>query len=105
MPSRRSPFDAAVARRAASLFLPVKQEHIDMAATNETALKRARDDYIREEMERQRSALEEIVARRRGHEEGDVVVLNDSDEEAPGSSNPVCHGDPREGCNKDGGRV
>ncbi|KAE8802195.1 Cysteine-rich receptor-like protein kinase 10 [Hordeum vulgare] len=47
--------------------------------------------------------LEEIVAHRRGHEEGDVVILDDNDEEALGPSNPVCHGDPGQGCNKDGG--
>ncbi|KAE8774048.1 Cysteine-rich receptor-like protein kinase 10 [Hordeum vulgare] len=50
-------------------------------------------------------ALEEIAARRRGCEEGGVIVLDDSDEEAPGPSNPVRHNDPGQVCNKDGGRV
>ncbi|KAE8787580.1 Cysteine-rich receptor-like protein kinase 10 [Hordeum vulgare] len=86
-------------------LLPVKQEHLTMAASDETALKWERDDYVREEMERQRRALEEIAARRCGREEGSVVILDDSDEEAPGPSNPVCQGDPGQGCSKDGGRA
>ena len=49
---------------------------------------------VRQEMERQRCALEEIVARRCGREEGGIVILDDSDEEAPWPSNPVRHGDP-----------
>ncbi|KAI4995623.1 hypothetical protein ZWY2020_035526 [Hordeum vulgare] len=84
-----------------SWILPVKQEHLTRAANNETTLKWARDDYVREEMERQCCALEEIAARRRGCEEGDIVILDDSDKEAPGSSNPVCHGDSGQGCSKD----
>ncbi|KAI5001391.1 hypothetical protein ZWY2020_026041 [Hordeum vulgare] len=82
-------------------LLPVMQEHLAMAVTDETALKWARDDYVREEMERQRRALEEIAARRRGREEDGVVILDDSDEEAPEPSNPIRHGDPRQGCSKD----
>ena len=45
-------------------------------------------------MARQCRALEEIAAWRRGREEGDIIILDDSDEEAPGPSNPVRHGDP-----------
>lgn len=86
-------------------LLPVKKEHEAMAADEETGLKWARDDYVRQEMERQRRALEEIAARRRGREEGGVVILDDSDEETPGPSNPVRHGDPGQGCSKDGGGV
>ncbi|KAE8805086.1 Homeobox protein KNOX3 [Hordeum vulgare] len=52
-----------------------------------------------------RRALEDIVAQRRGCEKGGVVILDDSDEEAPGPSNPVGHGDPGHGCIKDGGGV
>ncbi|KAE8782293.1 SEC12-like protein 2 [Hordeum vulgare] len=78
-------------------LLPVKQEHLVMAADDETVLKWARDDYVREEMERQRCALEEIAARRRGREEGGVVILDDNDEEASGPFNPVCHDDPGQG--------
>ena len=39
---------------------------------------------------RQRRALEEIAARKRGHEdENDMVILDsDEDEDAPGPSNP-----------------
>uniref|UniRef100_R7WA37 ABC transporter domain-containing protein n=1 Tax=Aegilops tauschii TaxID=37682 RepID=R7WA37_AEGTA len=54
-------------------------------------------------MERQRRALEEIAAWRRGRDEGGVIVLKDSDEEAPPPTNPVRQGDPGQGCNKDGG--
>uniref|UniRef100_A0A8I6XZD0 Uncharacterized protein n=1 Tax=Hordeum vulgare subsp. vulgare TaxID=112509 RepID=A0A8I6XZD0_HORVV len=64
-------------------LLPVKQDHLTMAANNEAALKWVWDDYVREEMERQRRTLEEIAARRRGREEGDVVILDESDEKAP----------------------
>ena len=82
----------------------VKQEHLDMAADDETALKWARNDYVREEMVRQRRALEEIAARRRGREEGGVVILDDSDEDAPRPSNVKLHrlGDPGQGCSRDG---
>ncbi|KAE8766930.1 SEC12-like protein 2 [Hordeum vulgare] len=49
-------------------LLPVKQEHLAMAAADETVLKWTRDDYVREQMERQHHALEELTARRRGRE-------------------------------------
>ncbi|KAE8802208.1 Cysteine-rich receptor-like protein kinase 10 [Hordeum vulgare] len=75
-------------------LLPVKQEHPTMTAGDEAALKWAWDDYVREEMERQRPSAEEIVARRRGREEGVVVILDESDEEAPA---PVRLGDPGQG--------
>ena len=52
----------------------VKQEHVDMAADLETGLKWAWDDYVREEMERQRRTLEEIAARRRDREDGGIIV-------------------------------
>ncbi|KAE8779231.1 hypothetical protein D1007_47768 [Hordeum vulgare] len=45
-------------------LLLVKQEHLAMAADDKTALKWSRDEYVWEEMERQRRALEEIAARR-----------------------------------------
>ncbi|KAE8813501.1 Cysteine-rich receptor-like protein kinase 10 [Hordeum vulgare] len=54
-------------------------------------------------MKRQRRTLEEIAARHRGREEGGLVILDDSDEEASGPSNPVRHGDPGQACSKDGG--
>ncbi|KAE8781999.1 SEC12-like protein 2 [Hordeum vulgare] len=82
-------------------LLPVKQEHLTMAADDETALKW--DNYIREEMERQRRALEEIVARRRAHEEDGVVILDDNDEEVPGPCDHVRQADPVQGCSKDDG--
>ncbi|KAE8790065.1 putative WRKY transcription factor 35 [Hordeum vulgare] len=84
-------------------LLAVKQEHLAMAANAETAIKWARDDYIREDTKCQRHALEEIVARHRGHEEGGVVILDDRDEEALGPSNPIRHGDLGQGCSKGGG--
>ncbi|KAE8796720.1 Cysteine-rich receptor-like protein kinase 10 [Hordeum vulgare] len=74
-------------------LLPVKQEHLAMVVDGQTTLKWAQDDCVREEMERQRRALEEITARRCSREEDDIVILHDSDEEAPGPSNPVRHGD------------
>lgn len=89
----------------------VKQEHLDMAtADDEAALKWARDDYVREEVERQRRALEEIEARHRARREeeiaGLIILDDDSDGEAPGPSNPDLHrfGDAGQGCSRDGGR-
>ncbi|KAE8800915.1 Cysteine-rich receptor-like protein kinase 10 [Hordeum vulgare] len=82
-------------------LLPVKQEHLNMAADDETALKWAWDDYLREETERQRRALEEIAARRRGRKEGSLVILDDSDKEASVPSNNVRHSDTGQGCSKD----
>jgi hypothetical protein len=40
--------------------------------------------------------------RRRGREEGGVIVLSDSDAEAPAPTNPVRSGDPGQGCSKEG---
>ncbi|KAE8795936.1 Cysteine-rich receptor-like protein kinase 10 [Hordeum vulgare] len=84
-------------------LLPVKQEHLAMAADDETAFRWAWDDYVREEMERQCRTLEEVAARRPDHEEDGVVILDDSNENAPGPSNPVRHGDPGQGCSKNDG--
>ncbi|KAE8816306.1 Cysteine-rich receptor-like protein kinase 10 [Hordeum vulgare] len=81
------------------VLLPVKHEHLAMPVDNETALKWVRDDYVREEMEHQRRALKEIVARRHGREEGGIVILDKSDEEAPA---PARLGDPVQGRSKDG---
>ena len=59
------------------------------------------DDYLREEMIRQRRALEEIAARKRGREDEDgVVVLDCDDDDAPGPSNPPRQ--PGEGCSRNG---
>ncbi|KAE8795332.1 SEC12-like protein 2 [Hordeum vulgare] len=49
---------------------------------------------VKEEIERQHHALEEIAARRLDHVEGGIVIFDDSDEDAPGPSNPVRHGNP-----------
>lgn len=54
-------------------------------------------------MARQRRALEEIAARHLRREEGGVVILDDSNEEAPCPSNPPRIGDPGQGCSRDGG--
>ena len=66
----------------------------------------ARDDYLRDEMVRQRRALEEIAARKRGREDklGVVILDSDDDEDAPGPSNPPRVGDPGQGSSRDGGR-
>ena len=48
-------------------LLPVKPEHADMVAPDdEAALKWAREDYVREQVLRQRRAYAELQARRRG---------------------------------------
>ena len=74
---------------------PVKCEHNDEAAfDDEAAMKWAREDWARLEMERQRRALEEIAARRCGRDEGGVVVLEDSEYVTPP---PVRLGDPWQG--------
>ncbi|KAE8770989.1 Homeobox protein KNOX3 [Hordeum vulgare] len=90
-------FSCLVKPKTEPRLLPVKQEHLAMAAADEAVLKSARDHYVWEEIERECRVLEEMAARRRGHEEGGVVILNESDEEATGTSNPVRHGDPGQG--------
>ena len=64
----------------------------------------ARDDYLRDEMVRQRRALEEIAARKRGREDehGVVILDSDEDEDTPGPSNPPCQ--PGDGCSRDDAR-
>ena len=85
--------------------LPVEYEEIARRGfSDEDTLRWARDDYLRDEMVRQRRALEEIAARKHGHEdEHGVLVLSDYDDDAPGPSNPPRQ--PREGCSRDGGGV
>ncbi|XP_044454311.1 uncharacterized protein [Triticum aestivum] len=90
--------------------LPAEYEEIARRAFfDEDALRWARDDYLRDEMVRQRRAMEEIADRKRGREdEHGVVVLDsddddDDDDDAPGSSNPPRQ--PGEGCSRDGGGV
>ena len=56
-------------------------------------------------MERQCRALEEIATRLRGREEGVIVILDESGEEAPALSNPICLGDPGQGFSKNGSGV
>ena len=85
--------------------LPAEYEEIARRGfSDEDAMRWARDDYLRDEMVRQRRALEEIATRKRGREdEHDVVILDgDEDEDAPGPSNPPRQ--PGEGCSRDGGR-
>ncbi|KAE8778544.1 SEC12-like protein 2 [Hordeum vulgare] len=86
-------------------LLPIKQEHLAMAADDEITLKCTRDDYVREEMEHQRHTLEEIAARCRSREEDNIVILDESDEEVPRPSDPVRHGDLLQGCSKDNDRA
>lgn len=82
-------------------LLPVEQEHEAMVADLESGLLWLCQDYVREEMERQHRALEEIVARRCGRDEGVVVMLSDNDNEVAAPSQPVRSGDPGQGCSKD----
>ncbi|KAE8807470.1 hypothetical protein D1007_16257 [Hordeum vulgare] len=81
----------------------VKQEHVEMATHLNASLAWSRNDYVREEMERQRHALEKIAEQHRDRDEDDIFVLSDSDEEATTPTKPVRSGDPRQGCSKDGG--
>ena len=86
-------------------LFPMKPEHVEMAAPDdESALKWAKEDYVREQVRRQRRAYAELQAWRCGREEGGVIVL-DSDEEAEaGPSNaPPRVGDPGQGCSRDCG--
>src|SRR4051812_36245383 len=83
--------------------LPAEYEAIVRRGfSDEDALKWTRDDYLCDEMVRQRRALEEIAARKRAREDENGVVILDSDEDAPGPSNPPRQ--PGEGCSRDGGR-
>ena len=84
--------------------LPVEYEEIPRHVfSDEDALRWARDDYLRDEMVRQRRALEEIAARKHGREDEHGVVVLDSDDAPPGPSNPPRQ--PGEGCSRDGGGV
>ena len=84
-------------------LLPVRKEHAEMAAADETALRWAKADYVCEQVARQRLVYAGIKARRRGREEGGVVVLDNNEEDAPGTSNPPRVGDPCQECSRDGG--
>ena len=86
--------------------LPAEYEELARRGfSDEDAMQWARDDYLRDEMVRQRRALEEIAARKLGHEDTHGVVVLDSDDDdaaaaAPGPSNPPRQ--PGEGCSRDG---
>ncbi len=85
--------------------LPAEYEAIARRGfSDEDAMRWARDDYLCDETVRQRRALEEIEARKRGREDehGVVILDSDDDEDAPGPSNPPRQ--PVEGCSRDGGR-
>ena len=85
--------------------LPAEYEEIAWRGFfDEDALQWVRDDYLRDEMVRQRWALEEIEARKRGSEDeyGVVILDSDDDEDAPEPSNPPRQ--PGKGCSRDGGR-
>ena len=100
-----SPTSARLVRPKVEPGLPAEYEAIVRRGfSDEEALKWARDDYLRDEMVRQRRALEEIAARQRGREDenGVVILDSDEDEDAPGPSNPPRQ--PGEGCSRDGGR-
>ena len=83
-------------------MLPVKPEHAGMVAPDdESALKWAKEDYIREQVRRQRRAYLETQARRRAEEGGVIVIDSDDEGEAGPSSAPPRVGDPGEGCSRD----
>ena len=71
-----------------------------MPANDETALKWAKEDYIREQVRRQRRAYLETQARRRAEEGGVIVIDSDDEGEAGPSSAPPRVGDPGEGCSR-----
>ena len=75
-----------------------------VAPDDEAVLKCAKEDYVREQVRRQRQAYEELQARRRGREEDGVIVLDSDEEEeaGPSSSRPRV-GDHGHGCSRDGG--
>ncbi|XBI84546.1 hypothetical protein VPH35_092837 [Triticum aestivum] len=91
---------------------PMKSEHAGMVAPDdESTLKWAREDYVREQVRRQRQAYLETQARsraearrrrveeRRRAEEGDVIVVDSNDEV---ETEPSCAvGDPGEECSRD----
>ncbi|KAE8793996.1 Cysteine-rich receptor-like protein kinase 10 [Hordeum vulgare] len=66
----------------------VKQEHEAMVVDLDVGLKWSRDDYVRQEIERQRRAVEENAERRHDRDEGVIIVLSDSDEEAIAPTKP-----------------
>ncbi|XBI91164.1 hypothetical protein VPH35_028556 [Triticum aestivum] len=78
-----------------------------VAPDDESALKWAKEDYVREQVRRQRRAYLETQARsraevRRRAEEGGVIVIDSDDEgEARPSSTPPRVGDPGQGCSRD----
>ena len=84
---------------------PVKPEHAGMVAPNdESALKWAREDYVREQVRQQRRAYLKTQARsraeaRRCAEEVGVIVIDSDNEVEAGPSCAV--GDPSEGCSRD----
>ncbi|XBH63236.1 hypothetical protein VPH35_117264 [Triticum aestivum] len=92
-------------------MLPVKPEHAGMVApddecnTPHSALKWAREDYVREQVRRQRRAYLETQARsraeerRRVAEERGVIIVDSDDEGEAGPSSAF--GDPGEGCSRD----
>ena len=78
----------------------VKTEPGEVALDDDAALKWARKDFLKMERDRQVAALRRFEQRRQGREEGGVVYLDDSDDDAPPA--PVRHGDAGQGCNRDG---
>ena len=75
-----------------------------MAPDDASALKWAKEDYVREQVHHQRRAYLELQAHCRCREEGGIIVLdNDEEDEAGPSSAPPHVGDPGQGCSRDGG--
>ena len=75
-----------------------------VAPDDEAVLKWVKEDYVSEQVLRQRRAYAELQVRRRGREVGDVIILDSDDEDEVGpSSAPPRVGDPGQGCSRDNG--
>ncbi|XP_073354835.1 uncharacterized protein [Aegilops tauschii subsp. strangulata] len=80
-----------------------------VAPDDDSALKWAREDYVREQVRRQRRAYLETQARsraeerRRVAEEGGVIIIDSDNEGEAGPSTAV--GDPGEGCSRHAGEA
>lgn len=82
----------------------MKPEHLDIVAPDDEAtLKWAKEDYVPEQVRRQRQAYAKLQARCRGREEVGVIVLGSDEEDKAGQSSAPHVGDPGQGCSRDGG--
>ncbi|KAE8792046.1 Homeobox-leucine zipper protein HOX14 [Hordeum vulgare] len=89
-------------KKEPAVTVVVKKEHKAMVADLNVGHKWSRKDYVREEIERERIVLDEIVERCRSCEEGGIIVFSDGDKEATASTPPVRNNNPRQGISKNG---